>query len=88
MNSAKRAPKLMTSRFKILGIASLCLGLALAGCGRKSALDTPGVVSPAEETAIDPVVTAEAEAIGTSSSASAAEKPGKGFFLNPLIGLE
>ncbi|MTI07535.1 hypothetical protein E1180_18705 [Roseibium denhamense] len=45
-----------TSRMKALVLLSVCLGLALGGCGRKGGLDTPGTAQPAAEGPVDPAV--------------------------------
>ncbi len=68
----------MTSRFKILVLLGLCLSLTLGACGRKGALETPGVQAPpAGSAAVDPTLpTAPDEAV---------EPRNESFFLDFLI---
>lgn len=44
----------MTIRFKSLALIGLCLGVLLAGCGRKGDLDVPGTPETPENEAVDP----------------------------------
>ncbi|QDG75296.1 lipoprotein [Labrenzia sp. PHM005] len=71
-----------TRRLKIFAMTGICLGLVLAGCGRKSALEVPGAATQA------PANTAASEsnvpAAGTSEPAAPASNGG--FILDPLIG--
>ncbi len=48
----------MKSRLKILTLLGLCLGLTLAGCGRKGSLDNPGAPAPSQGAAVDPAAAA------------------------------
>ncbi|WP_205756118.1 lipoprotein [Labrenzia sp. 011] len=48
----------MNSRLKVLALLGLCLGLTLAGCGRKGSLDNPGSPEPPQGTAADPAASA------------------------------
>lgn len=68
----------MAPRFKTLALLGLCLGLTLAGCGRKGNLDDPGAPVPPEGGAADPAVAA---------TSVPAEEPrsDKPFFLDFLI---
>ena len=68
-----------TRRFYSFAIAGLCLGLLVAGCGRKAGLETPGAPTVAETTAVDPAVVA-------ATAAQVDEEEKKTFFLDPLIG--
>lgn len=44
----------MTTRLNILALIGLCLCVALAGCGRKGALDNPAAPVSADSEAVDP----------------------------------
>jgi len=46
----------MTNRLKLLALLGLCLGLTLAGCGRKGSLDDPGAPASEASGAVDPAV--------------------------------
>lgn len=68
----------MMTRFKTLALISLCLGLVLAGCGRKGSLDDPGAPTPSADAGNDPAVVAASEPLEQPES----DKP---FFLDFLI---
>jgi len=68
----------MTSRFKTLALLGLCLGLTVAGCGRKGSLDDPGAPVTPENAAVDPAVVEQTLPPAEPQS----DKP---FFLDFLI---
>lgn len=74
-----------TRRFKILAITGCCLGLLLAGCGRKAALEVPGASTPSTTAA--EVRSAQGAGVpATGTSEPAVPERNNGFFLDPLIG--
>ncbi len=73
-----RAEMATTFRYKPLLLLGLCLGLALAGCGRKGSLETPGAPSADVSPAADP-------ALAVVETPSAEPENGESFFLDFLI---